>query len=180
MDDNKKQKKRNIWPIKAFLIALSLGLVFGLFNQLALSGANLIIAFVALFVFIALAVFFDIISVAVTVCDVTPFLSMASKKVKGAKISIKLIASADRVASICGDIIGDICAIISGGVGVTIFSYFANQAVGFMQLFVPILISSLIAAATVAAKAVAKTFSIKKSQKIVARLGKFLSVFSKK
>ena len=45
---------------------------------------------------------------------------MASRKVKGASVAVKLKKSADKTSSFCCDVIGDICGVISGAAGTTI------------------------------------------------------------
>ncbi len=45
---------------------------------------------------------------------------MAAKKVPGAAECIMLLRHADRVASICNDVIGDICGVVSGAAAATI------------------------------------------------------------
>jgi hypothetical protein len=47
---------------------------------------------------------------------------MSSRKVKGGKIGVKLIKNTSKVSSVCCDVIGDVCGIISGTSGVVIVS----------------------------------------------------------
>ena len=65
-------------------------------------------------VFIGLGILFDIIGVAVTAADPRPFHSMAAHKEPGAKEALMLLRNAGRVSSVCNDVVGDICGIVSG------------------------------------------------------------------
>ena len=80
----------------------------------------LLLALLILALFIGLGILFDIIGVAVTAADPRPFHSMAAHKEKGAKEALKLLRNADRVSSVCNDVVGDICGIVSGATGAVI------------------------------------------------------------
>ena len=54
------------------------------------------------------------VGMAVQVADIKVFNAMAAKKVKGAKIALIMIKNAPKLSTICNDVIGDICGIISG------------------------------------------------------------------
>ena len=56
----------------------------------------------------------DTIGTAVTAADIIPFNAMASRKIAGSKLAIKMIKNADKVSNIFNDVIGDMCGIISG------------------------------------------------------------------
>lgn len=170
------KKKPNLWPIKVFAFALVLAIVFGLFSELVLDGASVTISVLVLVFFLVLALFSDMIGIAVTTCDKVPFLSMASRKIRGAKSSLWLIKRQDKVASVCCDIIGDISAIISGSVGLTL-AYAIAQNVQFSTLTTTVVVSSVIASFTVGCKAIVKTYSIKNSHKIVKAAGKLILFF---
>ena len=96
----KKEHNHYRWALTAFVMAV------------ALSG--LLLALLILALFIGLGILFDIIGVAVTAADPRPFHSMAAHKEKGAKEALKLLRNADRVSSVCNDVVGDICGIVSG------------------------------------------------------------------
>ena len=71
-------------------------------------------AFLILLVIVMVGIIFDIIGVAVTSADEKPFHSMAARKVPGSQEAIKLLRNAERVSSICNDVVGDICGVVSG------------------------------------------------------------------
>ncbi|MDR1138426.1 MAG: Mg2+ and Co2+ transporter CorB [Clostridiales bacterium] len=169
-------KGYNWWPIKIFVLALALSLVFGFFSEIALDGANIFISIIVLVFFWVLSLLADLVGVAVTACDNVPFLAMASRKVKGAKSSLWLIKRQDKVANICGDIIGDISAIISGSVGAG-FALVIAKNTSWNILVCSLVISSLIASCTVCGKAIIKSYAISNSHNIIKVAGKILLLF---
>jgi CBS domain containing-hemolysin-like protein len=114
--------------------------------------------------------------------DIAPFYAMASRKQKGAKMSIKLIKNADTVANICADVVGEVCSIMSGAAGI-IIAFRAYEMMSaensFAQIAVTVAVGALIAAVTVGSKAATKRYARNNAQKIVGRLGRFLSIFSR-
>src|SRR5690554_1632429 len=82
-----------------------------------MEGFSITTSLVTLIVIIIIGVVFDIIGIAVTAASEVPFLSMASKKKRGAINAVRLIRKADQVSSFCNDVVGDICSIISGSAG---------------------------------------------------------------
>ena len=65
-------------------------------------------------IIVLIGIFFDILGIASTAADENPFHAMAAKKVYGAKLFYQIVRNADRFASFCNDVIGDISGIISG------------------------------------------------------------------
>ena len=184
----KKNKKKNTqlskfsywwkWPLIVLVLSFCLSLVFGVASELALSGAGVAISIIVIIVFIVFSIFADMVGVAVTAADIQPFRAMASKKVRGAKESIKLITNADRVASVCADVIGDICGILSGAAGATVAVALMSDSMGnFVMIVIASLVSAVIAALTIFGKALCKKYSMKHAEKIILMLGKFLSIF---
>ena len=116
------------------------------------------------------------IGIAVTVADVSTFNSMATKKVKGANLGVKLIKNASKVSSFCNDVIGDICGIISGSTGISI-AIIVSEKFSFPLLLMTILITAFVAAFTIGGKAIGKSYAINNSNVILFRFVKILSVF---
>lgn len=130
-----------------------------------MENANLIVAFAVLLLIIAIGILFDMIGVAVTAADEKPFHSMAAKKTTGAREALHLIRNADRVSSICNDVIGDICGVISGSASAAIA---VSALAGLTSSTVATLLMSAMAAGlTVGGKACGKSFAINNSTKIV-------------
>ena len=109
-----RQAGRYAWPIQVFFLAIGLSAALSLASQGPLSGAGILAAALILALFIALGILFDIIGVAVTAADPRPFHSMAAHREKGAKEALMLLRNAGRVSSVCNDVVGDICGIVSG------------------------------------------------------------------
>lgn len=175
-DKDKKKKKRNLWPLKAMLITLFLAAAVNAASELVLSDSELWLAIVLTCVILVIGVLFDMVGTAATSCDVEPFLSMASRKVKGAKTAVKLAKKSDIVSSVCCDIVGDICGIVSGVCAAAIATYFVGNSVSFL---IKVAIYAVISTATITLKAAGKSYAVTNSNKIVFGVAKFLSVFSK-
>lgn len=73
-----------------------------------------------LVIFIALGIVFDMIGVAVTAADPRPFHSMAAHGEKGGREAIRLLNMSNKVSSLCNDVVGDICGIVSGSTAAVI------------------------------------------------------------
>jgi len=175
----KKKHKRNLWPIVVFVAAFVLMVAFSLGAELALSRPNLAIALVLIFVFLLISIVFDIIGVAVTKCDDAAFFAMASRRVRGAKKCLFLLRNADRVNSVCCDIIGEVLSILSGALSVVIVYFMLRSADGFWEIMIPVLIAATIASLTAGGKAFTKTIAIRNAQKIVFAVGRIMSIFGK-
>jgi hypothetical protein len=183
--DNKVRKNNrktyNFWAVQVFFLTFALALAFSVISEVLLSQSNLFIAILLLIILIIISILFDIISIAVTSCSEEPFLSMAAKKIRGAKIAVKLIKNAEKVNNICSDVIGDICGIVTGALGASIvLTIFAKGGFGADTAIISILFSSIIAAFTVGGKAVGKKFAIDNSQQIIYFIARLLSIFQRK
>lgn len=173
-----KEKIDKIWLIKIVLISFIVALTFAIISETIIPNVNLIFGIIILIVVIFLGVLFDMIGVAVTAADIVPFNSMASRKVKGAKLAIKFKQNADKVSSFCNDVFGDICGVISGSIGV-IISDSLSEIVNIDNLYISLLVTAVIASITIGAKAICKSFAINKSNIILYEFSKFISMFYK-
>lgn len=149
-----------IWT---FLISGS----FTFISETMLSKVNIYIAFIILVLIILVGILFDIIGVAVTAADETPFHSMASRKVHGARKAVSLIRNADKVSNFCNDVIGDVCGVVSGGTGAVIVTKIMYSTSIKEGLILTIVISAFIASLTVGGKALGKNYAISESNNIV-------------
>ena len=118
------------------------------------------------------------VGVAITTCDIKPFHSMNSKKIKYAKTGIKLINNQAKVSSFCNDVIGDICGIISGSAGVIIASTLSKN-LNTNLFLTSLLITSTIAALTIGGKSLGKTIALKNNTSIIKTFSKIISIFVK-
>ncbi len=99
----------NSWVIFISITTFILSLVFSFISNTAISKLSIIAGLIVLILVIAIGILFDLIGVAVTVGNEEDFHAQASKKIKGAKTSIKMIRNSAKVSNFCADVIGDIC-----------------------------------------------------------------------
>ena len=128
---------------------------------------------------IIIGIIFDMIGTASLTSNEATFHAKSSRKIKGAKESLSLIKNSVKVASICNDVIGDICGIISGGMGAMVaisLANFFNTSILLTSMITSAFISSL----TVGGKAIFKRVAIKKCDDIVFIVGKIKSVLKLK
>ena len=177
--DKKAASSPSQWALTAFLMAVVLSAVLSLASESMLSGAGMAVALLILLLFIALGILFDIIGVAVTAADPKPFHSMASHKVRGAKQSLMLLRHADRVSSVCNDVVGDICGIVSGATGAVIVTQL-QRGLNLESVLVSVGVTALISGLTIGGKAMCKPFAMKQSTKVVYLAGRFLSLFRRR
>ena len=120
-DASKKERNKSVrWVISVFLATIFISGVISLASEEIMAASTMPVAFVILLVIVLVGILFDIIGVAVTSADEKPFHSMAARKVPGAMQAIRLLRNAERVSSICNDVVGDICGVVSGSASATI------------------------------------------------------------
>jgi len=174
----KNKKKSNVnykWIIIVTIIAFVVSLTFSSLSDFIMGNVNVFLSLVILIIFIVLGVVFDIIGVAVTASDEKPFHSMSARKMKVGIVAVKLKKNADKVSSICNDVFGDVCGILSGSAGAMIAANLADK----ISTFIPIslIITAVVAALTIGGKALCKGFAIAKSNVILYNFSKFLGLF---
>lgn len=178
-----KHKTDFRWVSSIVAISITMSMTFSLVSSEILGGAGYTVAFILLFIFIFIGIIFDAIGVAVTSATETPFHSMASHKENGAMEAIRLLRRAERVSSICNDVIGDICGIVSGATAAAIAGKIVRD-LGFSGTVIQILTTGLVAGLTIGGKAAGKASAINNSTIIVLTTGKviafFRSIFCKK
>ena len=171
------QSSQYRWVVTAFCLAVALSAALSLASEAVLSGAGLAVALFILCMFIFLGILFDIIGVAVPAADPTPFHSLAAHKVKGAKDSLKLIRNASTVSSVCNDVVGDICGIVSGTTTTVIVVQLQAMFDFIPALVLSVGLTALVSGFTIGGKALGKTVAMKSSTKVVYFVGRVLSVF---
>lgn len=175
--DKKKADKK--WVLIISIISFVISLTFSFIGETVIPNAHIAISIILIFSFIGLGILFDMVGVAVTIADISTFNSMATKKVKGARLGVKLIKNAARVSSFCNDVIGDICGIISGSTGVSIALVIASKF-NCSLLLVTLLITAFVASLTIGGKALGKSFAINNCNTILYNFVRFLSLFYRK
>lgn len=164
------------WISIVTILAFTISILMTLFSKVTLENVSLIIAILITFIFILLGIIFDIIGVAVTSGDPVAFHSMSARKVKGGKVGVRLLKNTSKVSSVCCDVIGDVCGIVSGTSGVVIVSLIIKQT-NTNELLVSLLVTGIISALTIGGKALGKGFAINKSKEIITIVSKILSCF---
>lgn len=175
MSKNSKNKEKDHlkvkWFIQVFITTFILSICFSYISTYGVSNLNLISSIIILVAVIAVGIIFDIIGVAVTVANEEEFHAKATKKIEGAKTSIKLIKNSARVANICADVIGDVCGVLSGAISAMISAKLTEKAGTNLQF----IISAVVASLTVGGKALGKEVANKNSTPIVHFVGTILS-----
>jgi len=168
--NTEKDHSKLKWFIQVFITTFILSICFSYISTYGVSNLNLISSIIILVAVIIVGIIFDIIAVAVTVAKEEEFHAKATKKVEGAKTSIKLIKNAAKVANICADVIGDVCGVLSGAISAMI-SVKLTEHTGANWQFV---ISAIVASLTVGGKALGKEIANKNSTPIIHFVGTIL------
>ena len=175
----KSRKKYNIWWIKAAVISLVLAAFFSFLSELTASAENIVIIILLLAFLITASILFDAIGVAVTSCDSTPIVSMASRKIYGARTALWLVKNSGTVSSVCNDVIGDIFGIISGACSAAIVLKITLTLGETWQKWLSIGISAVVSALTIGGKAFMKNIAISNSREFVMFVARCLAIFNK-
>ena len=180
-EQKEKKEWRFRWAVQVFFISVALSALLSFCSNEALEGAELALAFGVLAFFILLGILFDIIGVAVTAADESPFHSMAARKTPGARQALALIRRANKVSSFCNDVVGDICGIVSGSTAAVIVLRVQEVLpvrTPLTTVGVSLAITALVSGLTIGGKAVGKTFAIEKSTAVLQLVGRVMHVFS--
>ena len=171
----KKVRNKTIrWVITIFLVTIVISGTISFVSDEVMSSSGIVTAFLILLTIILLGIIFDIIGMAVASADEKPFHSMAARKVPGAQAAIRLLRNAERVSSICNDVVGDICGVVSGSASATIAAQILNNLeFGWPQL-ISLSMSAFCAGLTVGSKAIGKTFAVNSATEIVHAVGKLI------
>ena len=176
----KKERNKAIrWVVTIFLSTILITSIISLASEEIMSFSAMPVAFAILLVIIFVGILFDIIGVAVTSADEKPFHSMAARKVPGALESIRLLRNAEKVGSICNDVVGDICGVISGSASATIAAQVLQNFEFSWPRLASLMMSALVAGLTVGGKAVGKSIAINSCTKIVHFVGLSIHRFQK-
>ena len=171
-EKREKKKKSNLqWVVTIFFITIVISGTFSFTSSSLMASSSVFVAFLILLFIVLLGILFDIVGVAVTSAEERPFHSMAAKKVPGAAECIMLLRHADRVASICNDVIGDICGVVSGAAAATIAAEVLAAFQWSAGTLVSLAMSALVAGLTVGGKAVGKSVAMHSCTSIVFTAG---------
>ena len=162
------------WVISIFFTTILISGVISLISDEVMANSSVAVAFGILLAIIFLGIVFDIIGMAVATADEKPFHSMASRKVPGAHEAIKLLRNAERVSSICNDVVGDICGVVSGSASATIAALILMNVETGWPRGVTLAMSALVAGLTVGGKAIGKAIAVKSCTSIVHMVGRMI------
>lgn len=177
---SKKERNKTIrWVVTIFIVTILISGIISFASNEIMSASSVPVAFIILLVIVFIGIIFDIIGVAVTSADEKPFHSMASRKVPGAHEAINLLRNAERVSSICNDVIGDICGVVSGSASASIAAQVIVNFSGNVGEIIMLLMSAMVAGLTVGGKAIGKTFAIGSCTKIVSVVGRVIWFFKR-
>lgn len=175
----KERNKAARWVATVFISTILVSGMISLASEEIMSASTMPVAFIILLAIIFIGILFDIIGVAVTSADEKPFHSMAARKVPGALESIRLLRNAEKVGSICNDVVGDICGVVSGSASATIAAQVLQNFEFTWPRLASLLMSALVAGLTVGGKAVGKGLAIHSCTEIVHFVGRVIHRFQK-
>ncbi len=174
----KKEKLKAIrWFVAVFIGTIVISALISFGSEELMAASTTPVAFVILFAIILLGIISDVVGVAVTSADEKPFHSMAARKVPGAQEAIALLRNAEKVGSVCNDVIGDICGVVSGAASATIAARVLQNFDFSWPRIVLLAMSALVAGVTVGGKAIGKGFAIRSNTKIVHTVGRVICWF---
>ena len=171
----KKERNKHVkWVITIFFATMFISGSISLLSDVLMENSTMAVAFLILLVIILVGILFDIIGMAVATADEKPFHSMAARKVPGAQEAIRLLRNAERVSSICNDVVGDICGVVSGSASATIAAQILRNFEFTWPQIVSLLMSALAAGLTVGGKAMGKSFAVNSCTWIVHSVGRVI------
>lgn len=168
------------WIILITILSFFLSITLSFVSSNILQNVTVSIAFCVVLIIIFINIIFDIIGTAVTAADEAPFHAMASRKLSGAKRSIRLIRNADKVSNFCNDVVGDICGVISGAASTLIIMQIVKNDISVISTVLGLIITGFVAALTVGGKAIGKSIAIQNANYIIYKVSVILNAFSGK
>ena len=175
VSDSKKSKNRpSRWVITIFLVTMVISGCITLISDEIMANSNIVVAFLILLIIVLIGILFDVIGMAVATADEKPFHSMAARKVPGAQEAITLLRNAERVSSICNDVVGDICGVVGGSASATVAVALFRATEALPERVMTLIMSAVVAGLTVGGKAIGKTYAINCCTAIVYTVSKIL------
>ena len=172
-----EQRKHRKWIVTIFFSTMLISGAISTVSKTVMDNSSMVVAMIILLFIVMIGIIFDVIGMAVATADEKPFHSLAARKVRGASECIMLLRNAERVSSICNDVIGDICGVVSGAASATIAAQILSSLENGHPTLIPLLLSSTGAAVTVGGKAIGKSIAINSCTSIVYHAGQFIYGF---
>lgn len=174
------KNKDNKWVLWITLLTILLGFIFSFVSEILVSNLSNLVSIIVLIGIILIGIIFDTIGVAVASASETPFHSMSANRVSEGKYGIKLLRNAAQVSNFSNDVVGDICGIISGAIGIQIVINISKGHPDINMAIISLITPSLIAGATVGGKALGKTFALENDEEVIHILAKILRFLDQK
>ena len=181
---NRKKKRSTIritpdwkWISMTFGLTIGISAAMSFMSNEILSAGGMVLSFIVLLAIVLIGIVFDIIGMSVTAAAEKPFHSMAAKKVPEAMVAIRLIRRAERVSSICNDVVGDICGVISGSASAVISARVVINMQPSVASILQLMMSALVAALTVGGKAFGKSIAMNNATVIIHAAAKIIYFF---
>ncbi|TMN20769.1 hypothetical protein [Lentibacillus cibarius] len=176
----KLQTKKSLrFSVTIAVITFVLAAIFSVVSESLLSNVIWVFGLLIVLLIVCIGVLFDMLGIAATAASEKPFHAMAAEKVHGAKESVKIIRNADKFASFCNDVIGDISGVVSGTASATVVlqvaTMFEQGDGSTLQIVLSAMLTSLVAALTVGGKAVGKYAAINASTNLIFFAGKIVA-----
>jgi CBS domain containing-hemolysin-like protein len=177
----RRQRRHAAWFTVVFTISFAIAFGLGLAAQTLFGGDSIPICVAIIFGLILIAFVGDMISYAGAYADLAVFNSMASRGIRGARFAVKIVKNNEKVSTMLCDILGDVCAVVSGAVGVTLA--FCIMSMGDFSLWaeacILAAISAAISGATIAIKTISKAIARRHYSKILLFIGRVLHPFGR-
>jgi len=174
----KKERNKTIrWVVTIFFVTIVISGTISFVSDEVMAKSGIFTAFLILLTIILIGIVFDVIGMAVASADEKPFHSMAARKVPGSQQAIRLLRNAERVSSICNDVVGDICGVISGSASAVIAANAFQVGSSDLETVLQLLMSALVAGITVGGKAFGKSIAMGNSTAIVHTASKIIYSF---
>lgn len=170
----KKISPRSRWTIKITIVTFLTSGMFSFLSEISSKYLNVVISVCILCLLILVAIVTDGIGVAATASDEKSLCRMVKSGVKYSDIALLLVKNAEKISNICCDVLGDICGIIAGSCLVAITLSLSFVDIGY---WLNILLSALVAAATVGGKAFNKSVAIKHAPEVMILTARLVSIF---
>ncbi|MDA8345852.1 MAG: hypothetical protein M0Z66_10250 [Thermaerobacter sp.] len=168
----KRNKQRlGLRALRYAAVAFVVALLVTWPTQTATIGWPVLSAFPILLLIILLGVAFDIVGVAATRAHETPFHARSATRRPGARKALRLVREADRVATVCSDMVGDIAGTLSGALTASLAVRIAPVNLRAAAAIVSI---ALVSALTIGLKSAAKGLAIRQADTVVWLVGRLL------